>query len=34
VIVARSFGFDRREFFDAPAGADIAPQVSLSPGPA
>jgi LemA protein len=34
VIVARLFGFDRREFFDAPAGAEIAPQVSLSPGPA
>ncbi len=34
VIVARSFGFDKREFFDAPAGAEIAPQVSLSPGPA
>jgi LemA protein len=34
VIVARLFGFDKREFFDAPAGAEIAPQVSLSPGPA
>jgi LemA protein len=34
VIVARMFGFGRREFFDAPAGAEIAPQVSLSPGPA
>jgi LemA protein len=33
VIVARLFGFDRREFFDAPAGAEVAPQVSLSPGP-
>ena len=34
VLVARLFGFDKREFFDAPAGAEIAPQVSLSPGPA
>jgi LemA protein len=34
VIVARLFGFDRREFFDAPAAAEIAPQVSLSPGSA
>ena len=34
VIVARLFGFERREFFDAPAEAEVAPQVSLSPGPA
>jgi LemA protein len=34
VIVAKVFGFDRREFFDAPAAAEIAPQVSLSPDPA
>jgi LemA protein len=34
VIVASIFGFDRREFFDAPAEAEAAPQVSLSPGPA
>jgi LemA protein len=34
VIVARSFGFHKREFFDAPAEAEVAPQVSLSPGPA
>jgi len=34
VIVARAFGFDRREFFDAPAEAEVTPQVSLSPGPA
>ena len=34
VIVARAFGFDRREFFDAPAEAEATPQVSLSPGPA
>jgi LemA protein len=34
VIVARMFGFDRREFFDAPAEAEATPQVSLSPGSA
>lgn len=34
VVVARSFGFQRRDFFDAPAEAEVAPQVSLSPGPA
>jgi LemA protein len=34
VIVASVFGFDRREFFDAPAEAEAAPQVNLSPGPA
>ena len=34
VIVARLFGFARREFFDAPAEAEVAPQISLSPGPA
>jgi LemA protein len=33
VIVARLFGFAKREFFDAPAEAEVAPQVSLSPGP-
>ena len=33
VIVARLFGFHRREFFDAPAAAEATPQVSLSPGP-
>ncbi|MET0749884.1 MAG: hypothetical protein ABWZ43_02395 [Solirubrobacterales bacterium] len=33
VIVARLFGFERREFFDAPAAAEATPQVSLSPGP-
>lgn len=31
VIVARMFGFERREFFDAPAGAEATPQVDLSP---
>ena len=34
VIIARVFGFTAREFFDAPAEAEVAPQVSLSPGPA
>ena len=34
VIVARLFGFDRREFFDAPAVVETAPEVSLSPGSA
>lgn len=34
VVVARIFGFKRREFFDAPAAAEATPQVSLSPGPA
>ena len=34
LIVARLFGFHRREFFDAPAAAEATPQVSLSPGPA
>ena len=34
VAVASLFGFERREFFDAPAEAEVAPQVSLSPGPA
>jgi LemA protein len=34
VIVARMFGFDKREFFDAPAEAEATPEVSLSPGPA
>ena len=31
VLVARMFGFERREFFDAPAGAEATPQVDLSP---
>lgn len=31
VLVARAFGFERREFFDAPAGAEATPQVDLSP---
>lgn len=30
VIVARLFGFDRREFFDAPAAAEATPAVELS----
>jgi LemA protein len=30
VIVAKLFGFDRREFFDAPAGSEATPQVALS----
>jgi LemA protein len=34
VIVAKIFGFDRREFFDAPSEVETAPEVSLSPGPA
>jgi LemA protein len=34
VIIARLFGFHKREFFDAPAAAEVAPQVDLSPGPA
>jgi LemA protein len=42
VIVAKLFGFQRREFFDAPAGSEAAPAVDLSaaapppaaPGPA
>ncbi len=34
VIVARVFGFKRREFFDAPAEAEAAPEVSLAPDPA
>jgi LemA protein len=34
VIIARLFGFQKREFFDAPAAAEAAPQVNLSPGPA
>jgi LemA protein len=29
VIVARAFGFDRREFFDAPVEAEVAPAVSM-----
>ena len=33
VIVARLFGFERREFFDAPAAVEATPRVSLSPGP-
>jgi LemA protein len=31
VIVAKLFGFKRREFFDAPAGSEAAPAVDLSP---
>ncbi len=31
VIVARLFGFERREFFDAPVGSEATPQVDLSP---
>jgi LemA protein len=34
VVVARIFGFHKREFFDAPAAAELAPQVDLSLGPA
>jgi LemA protein len=34
VIVARLFGFNRREFFDAPAAAEATPEVDLSPRPA
>jgi LemA protein len=34
LVVARLFGFAKREFFDAPAGVEIAPQVDLSPRPA
>lgn len=30
VIVARAFGFSEREFFDAPAEVEIAPQVSYA----
>ena len=30
VIVARVFGFDRREFFDAPAAAEATPVVDLT----
>lgn len=32
LIVARLFGFHRREFFDAPAAAEATPEVRLSPG--
>ena len=31
VIVAKLFGFKRREFFDAPAGSEATPEVNLSP---
>ena len=31
VIVAKLFNFQRREFFDAPAGAEATPAVDLSP---
>ncbi len=34
VIVARLFGFRRRDFFDAPAEAEATPRVDLSPDPA
>ncbi|MGI8461214.1 MAG: LemA family protein [Solirubrobacterales bacterium] len=30
VLVANGFGFDAREFFDAPAEAEVVPQVSYS----
>jgi LemA protein len=30
VLVARAFGFTRREFFDAPAAAEVAPEVRYS----
>jgi len=30
VLVARAFGFTRREFFDAPAEAEVAPEVRYS----
>jgi LemA protein len=33
VIVARLFGFGRREFFDAPPEAEATPEVDLSPAP-
>jgi LemA protein len=33
LIVAKLFGFDRREFFDAPAGSEATPEVDLSPAP-
>lgn len=33
VLVARGFGFERREFFDAPAGTEATPEVDLSPAP-
>ncbi len=32
VIIARLFGFDAKDFFDAPAAAEQAPAVSLAPG--
>jgi LemA protein len=32
VIVARVFGFERREFFDAPVEAEAAPRVSVGGG--
>jgi LemA protein len=31
LIVAKLFGFSRREFFDAPAGSEATPDVDLSP---
>ncbi|MFL5870378.1 MAG: LemA family protein [Solirubrobacterales bacterium] len=33
VIVAKLFGFTRREFFDAPTAAEATPEVDLSPAP-
>ena len=30
VLIARAFGFTRREFFDAPAEAEVAPEVRYS----
>ena len=32
VIVARAFGFERREFFDAPVEAEVAPRVAVGGG--
>lgn len=32
LIVARAFGFTRREFFDAPVEAEVAPAVALADG--
>ena len=32
VLVARTFGFEAREFFEAPAGAEVAPTISLQTG--
>jgi LemA protein len=32
-LVANAFGFERREFFEAGAGAEVAPAVSLGGNP-